>query len=138
MSVFRFIAARKAERSVKTMCRVLGVSRSGFHAWERRAPCRRELADRQLVERIERIHRRSRGTYGSRRVHAELAPRVSGSAAKRVERLMRRAQRSGLVRRRRGRTTVRVPGVRCAPDLVERNFKPVSGRECALAISGER
>ena len=38
MSVFGFIANRKAEHSVKTLCRVLGVSRSGFHAWERRAP----------------------------------------------------------------------------------------------------
>ena len=124
MKCFRFIAARKAEHSVKTMCRVLGVSRSGFHAWERRPPCDRELNDRQLDERIEAIHRRSRHTYGARRVHAELAHEGVRVGRKRVERLMRRAALSGLVRRRRGRTTVRVPGVRCAPDLVERDFQP--------------
>ena len=124
MSVFRFVAARKAEHPVKTMCRVLGVSRSGFHAWERRSPCRRELDDRVLVERIGAIHRRSRGTYGARRVHAELAHEGVSVGRKRVERLMRRARLSGLVKRRRGRTTVRVPGVRCAPDLVERDFAP--------------
>jgi putative transposase len=122
--MFGFIAARKAEHSVKTMCRVLGVSRSGFHAWERRAPCQRELADRELLERIRAIHARSRSTYGARRVHAELQHQGLRVGRKRVERLMRRAQLSGLVRRRRGRTTVRVPGVRCAPDLVERAFTP--------------
>jgi HTH-like domain len=53
------------------MCRVLGVSRAGFYAWERRAPCDRALTDAWLTEKIE-IHKESRGTYGSRRVHAEL------------------------------------------------------------------
>ena len=49
---------------------------------------------------------------------------ASGSARKRVERLMRAAGISGLVRRKRGRTTIRVPGVRVADDLVERRFRP--------------
>jgi putative transposase len=124
VKVFRFVAARKAEHSVKTMCRVLGVSRSGFHAWERRPPCDRELSDRQLGEQIGQIHERSRQTYGARRVHAELRHGGVRVGRKRVERLMRRAALSGLVKRRRGRTTVRVPGVRCAPDLVERDFRP--------------
>lgn len=124
MTCFRFIAARKAEYSVKTMCRVLDVSRSGFHAWERRPACQREVDDRQLLDRIERIHDRSRGTYGSRRVHAELRHGGVRVGRKRVERLMRRGALSGLVGRKRGRTTIRVPGVRCAPDLVERNFRP--------------
>ena len=70
MSVFRFIATRKAEHSVKTLCRVLGVSRSGFHAWERRAPSDRDLADAWLGAQIREIHAESRQTYGARRVHA--------------------------------------------------------------------
>ena len=56
-----------------TMCRVLGVSPSGYYAWRRRAPCARVCADQALTERIEAIHERSRGTYGVPRVHAELA-----------------------------------------------------------------
>ena len=54
------------------MCTVLGVSRAGFYAWERRAPCDRELGDAWLTEKIRAIHAKSKGTYGSRRIHAEL------------------------------------------------------------------
>jgi putative transposase len=124
--VYRFVAAQKADHSVKTLCRVLGVSRSGFHAWERRAPSDRDLADAWLGERIRQIHRSSRGTYGAPRVHAELRFDGVRVGRKRVERLMRERQLSGLVRRRRGRTTIRVPGVRVANDLVARDFQPAA------------
>ena len=50
--IFRFIAAKKAEHSIKTMCRVLGVSRSSFHAWQARPPSARALEDERLTERI--------------------------------------------------------------------------------------
>ena len=62
MSVFRFIATRKAEHSVKTLCRVLGVSRSGFHAWEHGPPSDRQLTDAWLAVRIREIHAESRRT----------------------------------------------------------------------------
>ena len=52
MKVFGFIVARKAEHSVEAMCRVLGVSRSGFHAWECRAPSDRALGDAWLTEEV--------------------------------------------------------------------------------------
>src|SRR4029078_12239230 len=64
---------------------------------------------------------------GARRIHAEL--RLAEGirvGRKRVERLMRQADLSGLVRRKRGRTTIRVPGVRVADDLVERQFRPTA------------
>jgi putative transposase len=70
--IFRFIAVRKAEHSIKTMCRVLGVSRSGFHAWQRRAPSARQLDDERLLARIREIHQANRKVYGSPRIHAEL------------------------------------------------------------------
>jgi putative transposase len=121
--IFRFVAAKKAEHSIKTMCRVLGVSRSGFHAWERRAPSARQLQDERLLERIREIHAENRGVYGSPRVHAELALADGVRVGrKRVERLMRQAAISGLVARQRGRTTIRVPGVRVCEDLVDRAF----------------
>ena len=125
MTVFGFIAAEKTSHSVKTMCRVLGVSRSGFHAWERRAPSARALADQALTSRIAEIHTGSMQTYGSPRVHAELRLEDGVSVGrKRVERLMRSAGLSGQIRRRRGKTTIRVQGVRTAPDLVDRDFDP--------------
>ncbi len=123
MTVFRFIAAEKTSHSVKTMCRVLGVSRSGFHAWVTREPSARQRDDARLLERIREIHATHRRVYGSPRIHAELrlgdGERV---ARKRVERLMRQAGITGLVARKRGRTTIRVPGVRVCEDLVDRGF----------------
>jgi len=125
--VFGFMLAKKAEHSIAIMSRVLGVSRSGYHAWVKRAPSPRALADAALTGRIAEIHTESRKTYGSPRVHAEL--RLEDGARvgrKRIERLMRRAGLSGELKRRRGKTTIRVGGVRTAPDLVERDFCPTA------------
>src|SRR5215216_547495 len=109
------------------MCRVLEVSRSGFHAWARREPSARAIADQALTGRIAEIHTDSLKTYGSPRVHAELRLEDGVRVGrKRVERLMRAAELSGQVKRRRGKTTIRVRGVRTAPDLVERDFNPTA------------
>jgi len=125
--IFRFIAAKKAEHSIKIMCRVLEVSRSGYHAWAAREPSTRAIADARLTVRIAGIHEQSRKTYGSPRVHAELRLEDDVRVGrKRVERLMRLAGLSGQIKRRRGRTTIRVQGVRTAPDLVERDFNPTA------------
>ena len=125
MSIYRFIAAEKASYRVSLMCELLGVSRSGFYAWQRRPMCERAREDQRLLELIRSIHGEARGVYGVRRIHAELrlAHEIRVSR-KRVERLMRQAGISGLVRRRPGHTTIRVPGVRVATDLVERDFNP--------------
>ena len=125
MTIFRFIAAKKTEHSIQIMCRVLEVSRSGYHAWATRPPSARAVADETLTGRIAVIHKQSGETYGSPRVHAELrlgdGRRVG---RKRVERLMRTAGLSGQLNRRKGRTTISVPGLQTAPDLVERDFNP--------------
>lgn len=107
------------------MCDVLGVSRPGFHQWERRAPSDRALSDAWLTEKITAIHERARGVYGSRRVQAELRLGQGIQVSRRrIQRLMRQAGISGLVKVKKGRTTIRVPGVRVADDLVERQFRP--------------
>jgi putative transposase len=54
------------------MCWALGVNRTSFHDWERRAPSDRTLTDAFLTERVKAIHAGSDGTYGARRIHAEL------------------------------------------------------------------
>jgi putative transposase len=133
VSLFRFITAEKASHSISLMCRLLGVSRSGFHAWERRPPSDRALADAWLIEQIAAIHRESRGTYGARRVHAALRQQGIRVGRKRVERLMRAERLSGSVPRKRARTTIRVPGVRPAADLVGRDFTPSAPNQLWVA-----
>ena len=121
--IFGFIAAEKATHSISTLCRVLDVSRSGFHAWAARRPSARQVEDERLRARIKQIHAANRGVYGSPRIHAELVLAEGERVGrKRVERLMRAAAISALQPRRRGRTTIAVPGVRVAEDLVDRAF----------------
>jgi len=127
VSVYRFISAEKARTSVSMCCELLGVSRSGYYDWATRAPSDRALSDAWLLEQIKRIHRENRGVYGARRVHAELRLAEGVRVGrKRVERLMREADLSGLIRRKRGKTTIRVPGVRVADALVKRRFRPAA------------
>ena len=114
--------AHRAEYPVTTMCRVLGVSTSGYYAWLKRPPSKRALEDAWLLERIETIHEESRGTYGAPRIHADLQAQGIGVGRKRVARLMREAGLEGVSRRRRVRTTSRNRDARPAPDLVERDF----------------
>lgn len=104
------------------MCRLLGVSSSGYYAWSGRSAARRTRADEELTARIRSIHEHSRGTYGSPRIHAELAASGTQVSRKRVARLMREAGLEGASRRRYVTTTVRDRKVRPAPDLVARNF----------------
>jgi putative transposase len=122
VSAYRFIAAERASFPVSAMCRVLGVSRSGFYDWCRRPPSRRELDDRALIRRIAQIHRSSRGTYGAPRIAAELRAEGLRISRKRVARLMRVARLQGKhLRRWRGPRT-KVGG--SVPDLVTRRFDP--------------
>ena len=97
-------------------------SASGYYAWLNRSPSSREVADRELRDRIVDIHSRSRGTYGAPRVHAELAAEGICVGRKRVARLMRQARIQGVHRRRKVVTTRRNPDRAAAPDLVKREF----------------
>ena len=72
MSAYRLIEAERASFPVAVLCKVLGVSRSGYYGWRDRPPSSRSQQDAALTAKIYEIHRRSRETYGSPRVHAEL------------------------------------------------------------------
>jgi putative transposase len=121
--VYRFVDCEKAVFPIVTMCRVLGVSPSGFWAWSKRPPSERARTDAALTSEIRRIHRRSRGTYGVPRVHAELRYDGTRCSRKRVARLMTAAGLEGVHRRRAIRTTVRDRDAAPAPDLVNRSFR---------------
>ena len=114
--------AHQAEFRIATMARVLGVSPSGYYAWRKRKRSAREHSDEALSARVREIHRRSRGTYGAPRIHAELAAEGTQVSRKRVARVMREAGLCGVSRRKGPRTTRRDPQARPAPDLVERRF----------------
>jgi putative transposase len=79
------------------------------------------------MEQIRRINQDSRGVYGAPRVHAELRLEHNVRVGrKRVARLMRSAGIAGVKPRKRFRTTIRIPGVTPATDLVKRDFRPAA------------
>jgi putative transposase len=123
VSCYRLIAREAAHLPVALSCRVLGVSRAGFYAWRDRPLSARAQADAELTAAIHAIHAKSRGTYGSPRVHAELGESGRRCGRKRVARLMCAAGLAGCPRRRRRpRTTVTDPAATPAPNLVQRAF----------------
>jgi putative transposase len=119
---FAFIAQEVAF-SVKAMCRVLGVTRSGFYAWKKRPKPAREKSDAQLAATVASVHERSRKAYGSPRVHAELKARGVCIGRKRIERLMRENGLQGRRRRRFKRTTDSKHSGPIARNLLARDFR---------------
>jgi putative transposase len=103
------------------MCRVLGVSLSGYYARAVRPPSARARRDATLIERIGALHAASHGTYGAPRIQADLAEAGVRVGKKRVARLMKAASLIGVSRRRYVVTTL-ADGARPAADLVERTF----------------
>jgi transposase InsO family protein len=122
VSRFRFVEDHRDVYGVKRLCRVLGVSRSGYYGWRSRGPSRHAVRDGELTALIGRVHARSRGTYGAPRIHAELTRSGERCSRRRVARLMRAAGIAG-ARSRRSRPGVRA-GVAEVPDLVRRDFRP--------------
>ena len=114
--------ANRAVYPVATMCRVLGVSPSGFYAWHDRGPSARDVANEELLARIRAIYQASRENYGAPNVHAELQEEGWTVNHKRVARLMRLHGIVGVTRRRRFKTTQRSADAQGIPDLVERSF----------------
>jgi putative transposase len=103
------------------MCRVLGVSPSGYYAWVKRPASARAVMDDALIAEIRAAHAASKGTYGAPRLQIDLADIGIRVSRKRVARLMRHTGLAGVSRRKSIVTTV-PDGARQAPDLVDRNF----------------
>lgn len=114
--------ANQAAHPIATMCRVLGVSASGYYAWQQREASARDVEDAELLEQIRHFHRRSRGTYGAPRIHRDLRAAGVRVGRKRVARLLKQAGLRGVSRRKWVGTTVRAEHARPAPDLVQRAF----------------
>ena len=104
---FEFIASKQVAFPVSAMCRVLGVSPSGYYAFCKRPASARRSTDARLATEIGVAHKRSHGIYGSPRVHQELRAHGVRVSKKRVERLMRENGLQGRQKRRFVRTTDR-------------------------------
>jgi putative transposase len=123
---FSFIAAEKATYSVEVLCSVLGVSRSGYYAWQGRKEPRRRAKDRQLGVEVEAIYCGAFQSYGSPRIHRELAARGVHVGKKRVERLLRERGLSARRPKRFRSTTDSNHSQPIAPNLLARNFQAAS------------
>ena len=122
---YAFVSAERANHAVTTLCRVVGVSVCGFHAWLRATPTlqRRAAAEAALREHIGRIFAARRRVYGAPRIHAELRREGRRHSRRRVERLMREMDLSARRGRRRApQTTNSRHDHPVAPNRLARNF----------------
>ena len=119
---FRFIEEHQNQYPVLEMCEVLNVSTSGYYAWLKRGTSQREQDNDKLLAQIQTLHRRSRQTYGSPRIHADLKAMGQIVNRKRVDRVMR--QNGIQAKRKQGykRTTRRDESHPVAPNLLGQEF----------------
>lgn len=119
---FDWIRVQKAFHAVRTLCRVLDVSRSGFYAWSRRPASSRSIDDSRIVAEVAAVFDEHKGRYGSVRITRELRASGVRVGRHRVRRLMRQAAMRVRCRRRWVRTTDSRHQHPIAPNLLARNF----------------
>ena len=109
--------------SIEEMAKALGVSRSGYYQFSKSSPCKRSQENKHLITVIRSIHQRSRGTYGSPRIHAELQMEGELCSRKRVARLMKQEGIEAKMKRR-FRTTTKVDVLaKKSPNLLQQDFR---------------
>ena len=123
---FELVQAEKATYPVTVLCDALDVSRSGFYAWQARPPSSRAQDDARLTVEVRAAHARSRGRYGSPRVHRALRKRGVRVGEKRVARLMRENEIRGRRKRPFRKTTDSNHAEPIAPNVLARDFSPVA------------
>jgi putative transposase len=116
------IERRRHQYPVRMMCGLLNVSRSGYYSWRSRPESPRTTRDRELMPQIKRIHARSKGVYGSPKVHAELVDEGYQVGRHKVAQLMGLARLRGCPKRRFRVTTQRDPAHQVAENLLKQVF----------------
>ncbi len=119
---FELIEAEKGNYPMALMCRALGLSRSGHHAFSTRGPSRRVLQDQRLDVLVAAVFAELGGRYGAPRIEQELRRRGVRTSRKRVAGSMRRQGLRARPRRRWRRTTDSSHREPIAANLLDRNF----------------
>jgi putative transposase len=122
---FQLIDDHRGRFAITRMCKVLDVSAGGYYAWRTRPVSAREMANRQLVEKIQAVHTASYETYGSPRVFRELRAQGVACSQNRVARLMRLHYVRAKQTRRCKVTTRRNPAHPVAPNVLKQDFEAV-------------
>jgi transposase InsO family protein len=131
---FAFIKANSSEFSVKKMCHVLEVSRSGYHAWVNHTPSVREIENKSLLEEIKTIHQENRQCYGSPRITKELHARGQMVGENRVAGIMKKNKIAAENKRKfRVQTTDSRHDLPISPNLLEQNFHAARPNEIWLS-----
>ena len=122
---YAWLDGQRKDYEIDELCRVLGVSESGYRAWKRGGkPGRKRLTDAQMLALIRAIHAELKGAYGSPRMVRELRNRGFSASKARVERLMRENGIRARHKRRYKATTDSKHNLPVAPNLLERDFTP--------------
>lgn len=104
------------------MCKVLDIKRSSYYAWLKRPPSERKIRNEKIVTEIKRIHKESYGTYGARRVKAQLNAEGIECGKNRVSKLMKANNISSKITRKFKATTYSNHNYNVAPNLLKQNF----------------
>jgi transposase InsO family protein len=119
---FQLVDRAKKDFPVHRLCKVLGVSQSGYFAWKDRPASRRQREDMILLAHVRSAFALSNGTYGSPRMTRELHDRGLAVGRRRTARLMRENGLIARQKRRFKRTTDSDHGFPVAPNLINQNF----------------
>ncbi|MEM7372430.1 MAG: IS3 family transposase [Bacteroidota bacterium] len=121
--MYEFIKTHKEEFPIGKMCKVMGVSRSGYYHWLNRGQSKRAKENRSLLAQIRQIHQKSHGRYGSPRI-TEALRRVGKVASRpRVARLMKAAGIQSKVKKKYKQTTDSNHELTIAPNVLDRQFE---------------
>jgi putative transposase len=126
---FTFMRHHEDQFSIERMSHMLGISRSGYYRFTKRKPNQRHQEEERLVTRIKEIHKQSRQTYGSPRIHAELKDQGERCSRQRIARLMKKAGIAAkMVKKFKITTKVNAKAV-AAPNLLKQDFTAVAPNE---------
>lgn len=120
---YNCIHRRRYQHSIRMMCRLLKVSRSGYYDWHNRDESERSLQNRSLSRLIKRLHLESNGVYGARKIQRDLLELGEPCGRHRVARIMHKTGLRGCPKRRFRRYANSPPNHPVAANLLEQDFR---------------